>query len=131
MPASSVIPDDVKRFVLTSIPSVPYLEAVLWARGHRDAVFGVAEVARALYLAEPDVAPLLEALVGAGILQQAGSAERPSYRYEPREAGLRETIDALAEAYSAHLVEIARLIHDATHRNAHRFADAFRLRRKS
>lgn len=37
---------------LTSVPSVPYAEAVLLLRRSADAAFGVAEVARALYVAE-------------------------------------------------------------------------------
>jgi hypothetical protein len=126
-----VIPDGVKRFVLTSIPSVPYLEAALWLRGHAESDHDIDQVAHALYLAHADVAQLLGALEGAGVLVRTGIAEAPKFRYQPKDAALAERFDELSDAYSSHLVEIAKLIHDATHRNAQRFADAFRLRKDS
>ena len=35
----SAIPDDVRRFILTSVPSVPYLEAMLLLRGEPQAAW--------------------------------------------------------------------------------------------
>ncbi|MEJ7688483.1 MAG: hypothetical protein WKG52_16710 [Variovorax sp.] len=37
----------------------------------------------------------------------------------------------MAQAYASNLIGITNLIHDATHKNAHRFADAFKLRKDS
>jgi hypothetical protein len=128
---SPVIPENVKRFILSSIPSVPYLEAALWLRAHAQADHGVDEVARALYLADADAGRLLAMLETSGVLTRAGSAGTPRFRYQPRDAALAARFDALSQAYSSNLVEIAKLVHDATHRNAHRFADAFKLRKDS
>lgn len=123
-----MIPDDVRRFVLTSVPSVPYAEAALLfhraPRSERTCV----EVARALYLAEPKAAALLDQLYDAGIL----AIRQPEglYRFAPREAALAEAIDRLAETYASDMIGVTHLIHDATGKSAQRFADAFKLRKR-
>lgn len=123
------VPDDVRRFVLTSIPSVPYLEAALLLHRRADASCSAGEVARALYLPESKARELLDELAAAGLAGAEAGAE-VRYRYAPRDAALAAAIDRLALAYAADLVGIARLIHDSTLRSAQRFADAFRLRRE-
>jgi hypothetical protein len=102
---------------------------MLWLRAHSRGERRVDDVAQALYLSPGVAEDLLRALTAAGVLAQAGDAAATTFRYEPRDPALAANIDALAAAYAANLVEIARLVHDATHRNAHRFADAFKLRR--
>ena len=122
------VPDDVRRFVLTSIPSVPYLEAALLLHRRPDTSCSAADVGRALYLPEAKARELLDALAAAGVAEADGGAE-VRYRYAPRDAALATAVDRLAQSYAADLVGIARLIHDSTLRSAQRFADAFRLRR--
>jgi hypothetical protein len=122
------IPDDVRRFVLTSIPSVPHLEAALLLHGQPGQERSVAEVAARLYVPERNAAELLKGLCAAGILQCTELPE-PRYRYAPEDAALVTAMDALARAYADNLVGITTLIHDATQRNAQRFSDAFRLRK--
>lgn len=126
-----MIPDNVRRFILTSIPSVPYLEAMLWLRAHPVEDHRAEDLARALYLADDLAQDLLRSLAASGVLSQTPGVETPAFRFQPRDPDLVANIDALAAAYAANLVEIARLVHDATHRNAHRFADAFKLRKDS
>ncbi len=108
---------------------MPYLEAMLWLRAHSNIDHNAEEMGRALYLSERVARELLLALAASGVLIQAGDSTNPTFRYRPRDAALAAKIDALSVAYAANLVEIAKLVHDATHRNAHRFADAFRLRK--
>ena len=122
------IPDDTRRFVLTSIPSVPYLEAALLLHGQPGEERSAAEVAARLYVAERNAAELLKALCAAGILQCSDTPE-PRYRYSPKDASLADAMDALAKAYAENLVGVTTLIHDATQKSAQRFADAFRLRK--
>jgi len=122
------VPDDVRRFVLTSIPSVPYLEAALLLHRRPDDSCSARDVARALYLPEAKARELLDALAAAGIAAaDAGTEVR--FRYAPRDATLAAAVDRLARAYADDLVGVARLIHDSTLMSAQRFADAFRLRR--
>jgi hypothetical protein len=122
------IPDDIRRFVLTSIPSVPHLEAALLLRGQPGEERSVAEVAARLYVPERSAAELLKALCGAGILQCTERPE-PRYRYAPKDAALESAMDGLARVYAENLVGVTTLIHDATQRSAQRFSDAFRLRK--
>jgi hypothetical protein len=122
------IPDDVRRFVLTSIPSVPHLEAALLLHGQPGQARSVAEVAARLYVPERSAAELLKGLCAAGILQCTELPE-PRYTYSPKDAALVAAMDALARAYADNLVGITTLIHDATQRSAQRFSDAFRLRK--
>jgi hypothetical protein len=123
-----VVPEDVRRFVLTSIPSVSYLEAALLFHRAPQVEYSGVDVARSLYLPEQKSAELLGALCEAGILEkQSGSETR--YRYAPRGEALAAAIERLAEVYAADMIGVTLLIHDSTQKSAHRFADAFKLRK--
>lgn len=120
------VPVEVRRFILTSIPSVPYLEALLLLRGEPDRSWDAARMARRLYLPERAAGELLARLADAGIAQLAAGA---SARYAPREE-LRDLLDHLARAYAADLVAVTDLIHSRIDRRAQHFADAFRFRKE-
>jgi hypothetical protein len=136
------IADDVRRFVLTSVPSVPYLEAMLLFHNEQRRPRTGTEVAALLYVQEQVARDLLEALCSAGVIARNAAKEdsnaQPAqatkesasmaYRYAA-EAPLAAMIDKLAAAYAENLVGIANLIHDRTQRSAQRFADAFKLRK--
>jgi len=128
------IPEDIRRFVLTSIPSVPHLEALLLLRGAPAQDWPAGHLAERLYIGEKVAAVLLDDLCRAGMAQRCGEDEdapslEPRYRYQPATAILRATIDDLAELYSRRLVDISNLIHSKLERKAQQFADAFRLRK--
>jgi hypothetical protein len=127
--------DDMRRFILTSIPSVPYLEALLLLRTAQDADWDVNTVARRLYVAETRAAELLMALRDAGIAEQiVPDVDEPSsvrYRYRPASPQLAARLDALAQAYAEHLVPVTDLIHSRLDKRAQQFAEAFRLRKDS
>ena len=120
------IPDDVTRFVLTSVPSVPHLEAMLLFHREPAVRRTVAEVARALYLQDRAVAELLQSLCSARIL----ACEDERYWYAPDET-LVASVERLEQAYRENLVGVTNLIHDATQKSAMRFADAFKWRKGS
>lgn len=124
MSKESKIPDEVRRFILTSIPSVPYLEAALFFRGQRDLEHTSAEAARALYIQPRAADELLTRLCEAGVL----ACEDGQFRYAA-EAALDQALGRLAASYATDLVEVTKLIHDATQQHARRFADAFRWRK--
>ncbi|MBI5277061.1 MAG: hypothetical protein HY854_11425 [Burkholderiales bacterium] len=121
------LPADVRRFILTSIPSVPYLEAVLLLRSADTAGWDAAAVARRLYVPEKQAADLLQQLAGSGI---ASEGEPGTYRYAPATDELRLVLDGVAEAYATNLVTVADLIHARLDKRAQQFADAFRLRKE-
>jgi len=121
----SHIPDDVRRFLLGAIPTVPHLEALLLLRAEPSEPWTASRLARRLYVDEGQAASLLRDLHGAGLLQAMGHG----YRYDPVEDALADTVSALDAVYARHVVEVAELIHSSSDRKAQRFADAFRLRK--
>ena len=76
------IPDDLRRFILTSIPSVPYLEAVLLLHGDAHVLWDAPELAQRLYIPQTRASELLGQLAEAGFTVPAESAKgwcwRPS-----------------------------------------------------
>ena len=123
--------DDIRRFILTSVPSVPYLEAILLLRTDPDAGWDVPRLAARLYVAERQAAEVLTALAAAGIARGEEQEDTVLFRYAPATDELRERLDALAQAYSANLVGVTDLIHSRIDKRAQQFADAFRLRKDS
>jgi hypothetical protein len=129
--AQPAIPEDIRRFVLTSIPSVPHLEALLLLRG-TPGPWSTAAVAERLYLGEKLATGLLDDLCNSGMASAAGVEAAPArYCYQPASELLRATIDSLAEFYARHLVEVTHLIHSKHDRKAQQFADAFKWRKDS
>jgi hypothetical protein len=125
------IPEDLRRFVLTSIPSVPFLEALLLMRADPAQAWRRDTLARRLYVREKTAESLLADLCTAGIAVQCRDADEDGYRYAPADASLRERIDRLADLYAKHLVEVTHLIHSSLDRKAQQFADAFKWRKDS
>ena len=125
------IPEDIRRFVLTSIPSVPFLEALLLMRADPAQPWRRESLARRLYVREKVADGLLHELCLAGMAVRSAAPDADSYRYQPAEDGLRERIDRLAELYATHLVDVTLLIHSSLDRKAQQFADAFKWRKDS
>lgn len=122
------IPDNVKRFVLLAIPSVPYLEAIILLRGEPNKSWDYREITQRLYLNDGSGQALLTQLKAGGIV--VDDKEAPSlYRYQPRTDDLHKMIDLLADIYPKNLLEITNLIHSKLNRKARQFADAFLLRK--
>jgi Mn-dependent DtxR family transcriptional regulator len=127
--AREPIPEDVRRFILSSIISVPYLEALLLLRNAPDQSWDRTTVAQRLYISEKTATELLADLSAAGFIVVTKSES--SYRYHPNSDELRQMIDQLAETYAKNLVEITNIIHSKTGKKAQQFADAFKWRKDS
>ena len=124
-------PEDARRFVLSSIPSVPFLEALLLLRADPAQQWHAATLAQRLYVRERTAQALLEDLSRAGMVAPCPEPRHDCYRYQPASSELRERIDVLADLYSRRLVEVTVLIHSSLDRKAQQFADAFKLRKDS
>jgi DNA-binding IclR family transcriptional regulator len=120
------IPESVRRFILLSVPSVPYLEAMLLLRALGRQAITVTEVSRRLYLPEARAAELVAQLVDMRVVTPNREG---TWRYEP-DPELAARIDELAQAYSTNLIGVAELIHSKSERRAAQFADAFKIRRE-
>lgn len=123
------LPDDVRRFILTSVPSVPYIESLLLLRHEPGSSWSPSQLARRIYVPEAQAARLLEALRESGIAAKVPGTE-DVYRYQPS-AELADLLGRVATHYSRNLLAITDLIHSSLNRRANQFADAFRWRKDS
>ena len=121
--------EDLRRFILTSIASVPHLEALLLLRAAPEQGWSSQAVAWRLYVGERVAHKLLDDLCTMGALEANDSGGEQRYGYRPRGRELAEIIDRLAVAYAADLVGVTRLIHSRLDRQAQQFADAFTWRK--
>lgn len=126
---TSSIPDDIRRFVIQCVPSVPYLEAVLLMRENRRAAWPAELLARRLYLNGDETQWLLNRLVADGVVELLPGATA-DYRYAPASGGLEDLWDRLATVYMQHLIEISTLIHAKPAGKAQMLADAFVWRKE-
>lgn len=128
--APQPIPDDIRRFVLTSIASVPHLEALLLLRAGETVFWSGAMVAERLYIGDKVALGIMQELCRAGMIAPRDEADgQICYRYQPASPAMRALIDRLAALYGSHLLEVTYLIHSALERKAHMFADAFKWRK--
>ncbi len=125
--AREPIPDDVRRFVLTSIPSVPFVEAMLLFKALPGQAIETSKVAERLYIAEKAAVALVQQLVDGRVVEAVPGAPG-SHRYAPP-PDLAAKLDRLAHAYVHDLIGVTALIHSRTERMAQQFADAFKFRK--
>lgn len=130
--STSPIPEDIRRFVLSSIPTVPHLEALLLLRSGGADAWSAADLAGRLYVSEKAAAALLLALCRDGMCAlRPDAGGTPRYHYQPASPHLGATIDQLAALYGRELLAVTHLIHSRLERKAQQFADAFKWRKDS
>lgn len=124
---NKLISDEVRRFVLANIPSIPHLEAILLLRNKPAHSWSIMEVAQRLYISENNAHTVLTDLLGAGIVFEKPDLPN-TYHYHPSSSSLQSAINELAVTYASNLVGITELIHSKTSKKAQQFADAFKWR---
>lgn len=124
------MPENVRRFILSSVSSVPYLEALVLLRSEPGVLWGTRQVAQRLYVGEKLARELLQDLVSNGVAVVDGSGP-PQFRYQPVSSQLHELLGTVVDFYARHLVAVSHLIHSRTDKRAHQFANAFRWRKDS
>jgi hypothetical protein len=102
------MPDALRRFILASIPSVPYLEALLLLRSTPGEDWDSFRLAARLYTGERQAQELLQALLQRGVATPVAGG---CVRYAPSSRELAAFVDAVAQVYASNLVGIADLIH--------------------
>jgi hypothetical protein len=119
--------EDLIRFIHTSIPGVPFVEALLLLRSEPAKSWTAEELGDRLYLPASRVSELLRSLCAAGMAIE----EQSRIRFQPHSDHLRHMIDRLSESYRDNLIETTKVIHSGAGRSAQIFADAFKLRKDS
>lgn len=120
------IPENLYRLILTSIPSVPYLEALLMFRANAGRALSVRELSSRLYMPEKAAFDLVLQLREAGVVRAEAGTDL--HRYVPAPE-LAEMLDLLATFYSKNLIGVTEVIHARTGRRAQQFADAFKFKK--
>lgn len=123
------IPEELRRFILTSVPSVPFVEALLVFREARGNHLDTEFVRRRLYLPEKAAAEVVAQLLAARFVE-ADPAGTGMHRFAPHE-DLASMVETLATYYRSQLVEVTDIIHSRTGRMAQQFANAFKWRKES
>jgi hypothetical protein len=122
------IPEEVARFVLIHIPSIPYLEAMLLLRRESGQTWTAQQLAQRLYQSERAAQEVLSELCTNGVTECVED-DALRYRYQPNSEDLAGMIEQLEGAYAAHLIDITNLVHSKSSKRAKQFADAFLWRK--
>ena len=123
----SIIPADIRQFVLVRIDSIGVLEALLLLRDSPDTFWEDAAVAQRLYLGTEQGRSILSRLEAAELLISQGEGTNRHWRYRPKSGDLREMVDRLAYYYTKHLVPISNLVHEKSKIRIQEFSRAFEL----
>lgn len=122
------ISDAVRRFVLTSLPTVPHLETLLLLWREPGAGWSAEQIAARLYVTPGVAEALADELCAAELLQCSGEPRR--YRSRAEQPELTGLIEEVELTYRTHLRAVTALIHSRADHQAARFAQAFSWRRK-
>lgn len=121
--------DEVHRFLLNEVDSVPQMEALLLLWESRPRQWPETELAVRLYVT-PDalrtiLAPLIQRRL---VLSHSESAA--TYSYHSRSADTDRLMEAAASTYRHDLIRITTLIHSKASPALREFARAFRLKKE-
>ena len=111
--AMSNVPEPVRRFLLTSIPSIPHLELLLLLWRERREV-AVQELARRLYVEPLFAVSLVQDLLDADLVVP-GAAEN-SWRLWDGDEALLDLFSQLDRTYSRHVRDVAGIVHGKAER---------------
>lgn len=118
------IPNEIRRFILDSIPSIPYLEAMLLMKFTPQQHWDMNTLSERLFITKDAVGNIIKQLLFSGIIKPLES-DPSFYFYCPENEQLKNIIDELASLYKTNLVEITNLVHSRSENVAQNFSDAF------
>lgn len=126
MSEATVSEEEVYRFILHQIDSVPQMEALLLLWESRPKQWPEDEIAKRLYVA-PDLARnILQDLVRRRVLA-AGAQSPKRYRYESKSEALDHLVEAVVATYRSDLVRVSTFIHTKASSAVRDFAQAFKF----
>lgn len=118
--------EDVYRFILNQIDSVPQMEALLLVWESRPKRWIEGELAERLYIGADVVRNIMQELVRRRLLVADTQAAR-QYFYESKSGDLDDLIEAVAATYRRDLVRVSTFIHTKTSSAVRDFAKAFKF----
>lgn len=111
MPEERSLPEAVTAFVRGSISSVEQLAILLLLRANPFRTWTAAQVSRELRGSEHSAGLRLSDLLEQQLIEDRGSDGEPAYAYAPSSEALRDTLDAVAEAYAERPYSVIALIY--------------------
>ena len=120
--------EDVYRFILNQIDSVPQMEALLLLWESRPKQWTENEIAARLYVGVDVVRNIMQALHRRRLV--AGSESEKRYWYEARPGDGDRVVEAVATTYRRELVRVSTFIHSKASSAVRDFADAFKFKKE-
>jgi predicted ArsR family transcriptional regulator len=121
------LPEEIVRFILNRIDSVPHMEALLLLWETPEKAWTEAEIAARVYVSVDVARGILQDLVGrklAAVRAESGAG----YRYDPAWDPTGAEMAAVARTYRQQLVRVASLIHSKGSPALRDFARAFQFK---
>jgi hypothetical protein len=118
--------EEVYRFILNQIDSVPQMEALLLVWESRPKKWAESEIAERLYVGTDAVRNIMQELVRRRMLAADAQSAR-QYFYESKSEDLDGLIEAVAATYRQDLVRVSTFIHTKTSSAVRDFAKAFKF----
>jgi predicted ArsR family transcriptional regulator len=120
--------EEVYRFILNQIDSVPQMEALLLLWENRSKQWAENEIAARLYVSVDAVRNIMQELLRRRLV--AASTESPKrFWYETRPGDGDSLIEAVAATYRRDLVRVSTFIHTKASSAVRDFADAFKFKK--
>jgi hypothetical protein len=128
MPSEPPGSDEIDRFILNEIDSVPQLEALLLFWNSRPRNWSCLDMARALYVSQDAATGILNYLAQRRLVAEV-TAGSGTYSLLCEEQDRVDMLGALDRAYRHELVRVSTMIHSKASRGVRDFAKAFRFKR--
>jgi DNA-binding MarR family transcriptional regulator len=126
MPGEPFDREQIDRFILDEIDSVPQLEALLLIWNNRPKEWSVEDMARALYVSSDVAQMILKDLASRQLIVEV-SGSRGQYTLLAESSEDLAMLAALDRTYRRELVRISTMIHSKASRAVRDFARAFRF----
>lgn len=118
--------DEVLRFLVDSMDTVPELEALMLLRASAPRAWTAEALAARVYVAPEEAQRIGANLERKGLV---GAAPGGGWAFD-RQGALANTVEQVALAYREQLVKVARVIHDKGSRGVREFARAFDIKKE-
>lgn len=129
MSQSKISEEEVYRFILNQIDSVPHMEALLLLWENRPKEWSDAEIAKRLYVTADFARNIMSDLVRRRLVA-AGTQPPRQYWYELKSEDQDRLVETVAATYRRELVRVSTFIHAKASSAVRDFADAFRFKRE-
>ena len=120
---------EVLRFILEHLETVPHLEAMLLIWQNQSTAWTPDVLAQRIYVSTAIGRAILDDFHRQGLLRKA-DASAASYMYDPGWDAERRMLPQVADLYRKQLVQVTKLIHSKGSSSVREFARAFQIKKE-